>query len=306
MPERAAPRGISRFGAFTSGCPCRCGLHPRATGQASQDACVRCRPRGRDARTFSFSVLDRGRSMRVERVPFRLISAATAAVLLAACGQKQSAPPPQTPEVGVVTRPADNRAGRHRTAWPHQRLPRRASARAGRRHRAAPRVHGRQPGQGRSASVQDRPGAVHRHVEQREGNAREGAGEPRVGHRAGQPLQGAGRRERGQQAGLRQRGRLARPGRRRRRSGQGRRRYRADQSRLYRRDLAGHRPDRRVASHAGRLRAGERGNAAGDRPATRSGLRRPDAIEPRRSEAAPRSAGRASEDDRSRRGQGHR
>ncbi|MGF6568142.1 membrane fusion protein (multidrug efflux system) [Paraburkholderia sp. GAS333] len=41
--------------------------------------------------------------MRVERVPFRLISAATAAVLLAACGQKQSAPPPQTPEVGVVT-----------------------------------------------------------------------------------------------------------------------------------------------------------------------------------------------------------
>jgi membrane fusion protein (multidrug efflux system) len=41
--------------------------------------------------------------MRVERVPFRLISAATAAVLLAACGPKQSAPPPQTPEVGIVT-----------------------------------------------------------------------------------------------------------------------------------------------------------------------------------------------------------
>jgi membrane fusion protein, multidrug efflux system len=41
--------------------------------------------------------------MRVERVPFRLISAATAAVFLAACGQKQSAPPPQTPEVGVIT-----------------------------------------------------------------------------------------------------------------------------------------------------------------------------------------------------------
>jgi membrane fusion protein (multidrug efflux system) len=41
--------------------------------------------------------------MRVERVPFRLISAATAAVFLAACGQKQSAPPPQTPEVGVVS-----------------------------------------------------------------------------------------------------------------------------------------------------------------------------------------------------------
>jgi membrane fusion protein (multidrug efflux system) len=41
--------------------------------------------------------------MRVERVPFRLISAATAAVILAACGQKPSAPPPQTPEVGIVT-----------------------------------------------------------------------------------------------------------------------------------------------------------------------------------------------------------
>jgi membrane fusion protein (multidrug efflux system) len=41
--------------------------------------------------------------MRVERVSFRLICAATVALILAACGQKQSAPPPQTPEVGVVT-----------------------------------------------------------------------------------------------------------------------------------------------------------------------------------------------------------
>jgi len=41
--------------------------------------------------------------MRVERVPFRLISAVTVAVILAACGQKPSAPPPQTPEVGVIT-----------------------------------------------------------------------------------------------------------------------------------------------------------------------------------------------------------
>jgi membrane fusion protein (multidrug efflux system) len=41
--------------------------------------------------------------MRVERVPFRLISAATAAILLAACGPKHSAPPQQTPEVGIVT-----------------------------------------------------------------------------------------------------------------------------------------------------------------------------------------------------------
>jgi membrane fusion protein, multidrug efflux system len=40
--------------------------------------------------------------MRVEPVPLRLICAATAALILAACGQKQSAPPPQAPEVGVV------------------------------------------------------------------------------------------------------------------------------------------------------------------------------------------------------------
>lgn len=41
--------------------------------------------------------------MRVQPVPFRLICAATVVVAFAACGQKQSAPPPQTPEVGVVT-----------------------------------------------------------------------------------------------------------------------------------------------------------------------------------------------------------
>ncbi|RQV30517.1 efflux transporter periplasmic adaptor subunit, partial [Burkholderia cenocepacia] len=41
--------------------------------------------------------------MRVERVPYRLITAATAAVFLAACGKKEAAPPPPTPEVGVVT-----------------------------------------------------------------------------------------------------------------------------------------------------------------------------------------------------------
>ncbi|AOI97126.1 efflux RND transporter periplasmic adaptor subunit [Burkholderia sp. LA-2-3-30-S1-D2] len=41
--------------------------------------------------------------MRVERVPYRLITVAAAAVFLAACGKKESAPPQQTPEVGVVT-----------------------------------------------------------------------------------------------------------------------------------------------------------------------------------------------------------
>jgi membrane fusion protein (multidrug efflux system) len=40
--------------------------------------------------------------MRMERVPFRQIGLATVAIVLAACGQKQSAPPPQIPEVGVV------------------------------------------------------------------------------------------------------------------------------------------------------------------------------------------------------------
>jgi len=40
--------------------------------------------------------------MRVERVPYRILTVATAAVFLAACGKKDSAPPPQTPEVGVV------------------------------------------------------------------------------------------------------------------------------------------------------------------------------------------------------------
>jgi membrane fusion protein (multidrug efflux system) len=39
----------------------------------------------------------------VEWVPYRSISFATAAVFLAACGQKQSTPLQQTPEVGVVT-----------------------------------------------------------------------------------------------------------------------------------------------------------------------------------------------------------
>ncbi|KDP85818.1 hemolysin D [Cupriavidus sp. SK-3] len=41
--------------------------------------------------------------MRIERVPFRHISAATIAVVLAACGQKPAAPPPPPLEVGVVT-----------------------------------------------------------------------------------------------------------------------------------------------------------------------------------------------------------
>ena len=41
--------------------------------------------------------------MRVEPVLLRSICVATAALALAACGQKQSAPPQQTPEVGVIT-----------------------------------------------------------------------------------------------------------------------------------------------------------------------------------------------------------
>jgi membrane fusion protein, multidrug efflux system len=41
--------------------------------------------------------------MRVEPVALRLTCAVTVALILAACGQKQSAPPQQIPEVGVVT-----------------------------------------------------------------------------------------------------------------------------------------------------------------------------------------------------------
>ncbi len=55
--------------------------------------------------------------MRVERVPFRLISAATAAVILAACGQKPAAPPPQTPEVGVFTKSFGAQISRSGVDW---------------------------------------------------------------------------------------------------------------------------------------------------------------------------------------------
>ncbi|KJK21847.1 hemolysin D [Burkholderiaceae bacterium 16] len=41
--------------------------------------------------------------MRIERVPFRHISAVTIALVLAACGQKPAAPPPPPLEVGVIT-----------------------------------------------------------------------------------------------------------------------------------------------------------------------------------------------------------
>ena len=85
--------------------------------------------------TYSM-VIHRGRSMRVERVPYRLITVATAAVFLAACGKR----------IGTAAanagsrrrhRPTASRTGLQRTAGPHQRIPRRAGPRAGRRHRAA-------------------------------------------------------------------------------------------------------------------------------------------------------------------------
>jgi membrane fusion protein, multidrug efflux system len=41
--------------------------------------------------------------MRFERIPTRLITVATATILLAACGEKHPAMTPHTPEVGVVT-----------------------------------------------------------------------------------------------------------------------------------------------------------------------------------------------------------
>ena len=55
VPEWAAPCGISPVWRISFRMPCRFGLRPRASGQASRDACVRCCPRRRDARTFSFS-----------------------------------------------------------------------------------------------------------------------------------------------------------------------------------------------------------------------------------------------------------
>jgi len=42
-------------------------------------------------------------SMHAERVPFHLITVATAAIVFAACRQEQPKPAPQSPEVGVVT-----------------------------------------------------------------------------------------------------------------------------------------------------------------------------------------------------------
>jgi membrane fusion protein, multidrug efflux system len=41
--------------------------------------------------------------MRIERIPTRLILSATAAMLLAACGEKHAQMPQHTPEVGVIT-----------------------------------------------------------------------------------------------------------------------------------------------------------------------------------------------------------
>lgn len=40
--------------------------------------------------------------MHIEWISFRLISAMAVAIMLSACGEKPAAPPPQTPEVGVV------------------------------------------------------------------------------------------------------------------------------------------------------------------------------------------------------------
>jgi membrane fusion protein (multidrug efflux system) len=70
---------------------------------ASCDVLVLRFRQGKTCALNSFPVFDKGCSMCVERVSHRLICVATAAVFLAACGQKQSAPPHQTPEAGVVT-----------------------------------------------------------------------------------------------------------------------------------------------------------------------------------------------------------
>ena len=238
--------------------------------------------------------------MRVERVPFRLISAATAAIILAACGQKQSAPPPQTPEVGVITVQP--------TSVPVTAdLPGRTNSFLNAQVRA--RVDGivlrRDFIEGSDVKAGQRlykidPAPYIAALNNAKASLAKAQANVVTHERAGRALQGARRGERGQQAGLRQRRRRARPGGRGCRRRQGRRRYRADQPRLYGRRLADHRPHRPLASDAGRLRAGERGDAADHRAATRSGVRGPDAIERRWPEAAPRDPGRAPADQRHR------
>ena len=227
-------------------------------------------------------VIHRGRSMRVERVPYRLITVATAAVFLAACG-KESAPPPQTPEVGVVT---------------VNRKPYRSSANC----RAAPAFL--------VAQVRARVDGIVLRREFTEGT------DVKAGQRLYKidpapyvaALNSAKATLAKAQANLVTQNALvarykvlvaanavskqdydnavATQSRGGRRGRQGGGRYRADQPRLYRRRIADHRSRRHLASDAGRVRAGEPGDADVDGAAARSGVRRPHAVEPRRPEAA--------------------
>ena len=166
------------------------------------------------------------------------------------------------------------RADHDRASGAHLRVPRGAGTRPCRRHRAEARVQGRRRGQGRAAALPDRPRALYRRAEQRDGLAAEGGSQSRVDHGAGRALQGARRRERGQQAGLRQRRRRARAGGCRCCDRQGGGRDGPDQPWLHQRGIADHRSDRSVAGHAGRVRASERRDADGDHSADRSDLRR--------------------------------
>ena len=225
--------------------------------------------------------------MRVERVPFRLISAATAAVLLAACGPKQSAPPQQTPEVGVVTVQP--------TAVPVvTELPGRTNAFLVAQVRA--RVDGivlrREFTEGSQVKAGQRlykidPAPYIATLNSAKATlAKAQANLVSVTAQANrykvlvaanavskQDYDNAVASE-GQAAADVASGKAA-----------------VDTAQINLGytdvDLAGERPGRHFAGHAGRLCAGERRHADVHRPAARSDVRRPDAIEPRRSEAAP-------------------
>ena len=94
-----------------------------------------CRSRGDLVIPIEGRLFARGRSMRVERVPYRLITAQRLPFSWPRA-EKESAPPPQTPEVGIVT-------VQPQAVPAVTELPGRTSAflvaqvRAGRRHRAA-------------------------------------------------------------------------------------------------------------------------------------------------------------------------
>ncbi len=246
-----------------------------------------------------------GRSMRVERVSFRLICVATVAVILAACGQKQSAPPPQTPEVGVVTVqptkvPVTTELPGRTSAFLMAQVRARVDGIVLRREftegadvKAGQRLYKIDPAPFIAALNTAKASLAKAQANLATQNAQAARFKILVAANAvsKQDYDNAVATQ-GQAAAD-----VA--------SGKAAVRHRADQPRLHGRRLAHHGPHRRLASHAGRLRAGKRRHADGHGATTGSGLRRPDAVERGRSQAAPRYPGRTAAHRRRQRGQGH-